>query len=285
MSRMFHIIEKREKGEAPISIGTSLAIESLCGFGEFPNANPPVYQYEQIWINLRTLFRNCLGAVPTADQVDLKSTDVGNGVLEDMGILKSTLELKSTGKIEIIFYYCTYDSFQKEFPKGKWKELRTSKQQYEHSLEEGTLKYLLGDTDMLEMFDVREFNTIPNDKGLKAVMLTNYPSDLLSYRNFVKLILLESHTGALKPRSEWFSKLTGGKNFTRIPFNRLTLQVFGDNNLLFSSMSLGIKNRIHEISEKDNWTPVTTYDKIRNSINKIYDPVEKTFFLTLLGKQ
>ena len=49
MATSLDLISGREKGEAPVSIGTSLALESLGGFGEFPNDKPPIHDFDEIW--------------------------------------------------------------------------------------------------------------------------------------------------------------------------------------------------------------------------------------------
>lgn len=275
-------VAEREKGEAPLSIGTSLALESLGGFGEFPNESPPIHKHDELWVNLRTLFRNCFNAIERTVRTELMATDLVNGLIDDIQVLLSTIELRSVGRMNVIFYLNSFKSFTKEFPNGKWRELSTPKQIFEHDLEEKTLKLFMKDFQESIGVDVKEFNVKITAKSGNAVILTHYPTDLLWRSSFQQLTLLESHTGALKSRAEWYTKLTGGKRYNRIPFNRMTMQVFGDGNLLFSSMSPKIKNRILEIAESDDWTPVTTDEKVRHSINKLYDPREKVFFLGLL---
>jgi len=282
MGMLANAVAKRDKGEAPLSIGTSLALESLGGFGEFPSNSPPIHKHDELWVNLRTIFRNCYNAIDRDYRSDLQDADMIDAVLDDMRVLVSTIELKSLGKMPVIFYISSFKGFETMFPKAKWKTLSTKKQQVEHALEEATLKALLSENYRPHDMDIREYNVKITDRGGVAAMLTHYPIDLLWHRKFTKLTLLESHTGSLKPRAEWYTKLTGGKRYNRIPFNRLTIQVFGDGNGLFASMSAAFKNRILEVAEQDRWTPVTTDDKVRYSINKIYDPREKVFFLELL---
>lgn len=50
---------EREKGKVPISIGTSLAFESLLNIhDELKHKISPYLETEVIWINVKTLFRN-----------------------------------------------------------------------------------------------------------------------------------------------------------------------------------------------------------------------------------
>lgn len=284
MSMLARKVAEREKGEAPLSIGTSMALESLGGFGEFVSDSPPIYRYDEIWVNLRTLFRNCYNAVDRSMRGDLQATDLIDALVDDVRVLVSTIELKSHGKMKPVLYWSSFKSFKASFPRGKWKELTTSPQIVENALEQATLKMLLNEHRETLDVEIKDFDVRITSKGTRVVMLTHYPVDLLWRKQFTQLTLLESHTGSFKTRPEWYTKLTGGRRYNRIPFNRMTMQIFGDGNLLFASMSSKIKNRVLEIAEKDGWTPVTTDEKIRYSINKLHDPIEKTFFLELLSK-
>lgn len=275
-------VAEREKGAAPLSIATSLALEALCGFGEFPSDKPPVSKFNELWVNLRTLYRNCYNAIDRDTRVNVQEQHLVEALMEDMRVLISTVQLKSLGKLQVHFYACSYRGVEREFPKATWKELSTPKQVIEQKLENATLQLLLSPKYRSDEMNLREYDLKFKDRGEHTALLTHYPVDLLWRSQFRSLHLLESHTGKLKPRSEWYTKLTGGKRYTRIPFNRLTLQVFGDGNQLFSSMLPKIKNRILEIAEEDRWTPMTTDDKVKYSLNKIYDPREKTFFLELM---
>lgn len=284
MASLSSAIEAREKGEAPLSIGTSLALESLGGFGEFPNDNPPIVSYNEIWVNLRTLFRNCFNAIERTARDDAQSQDILPALISDMHVLHSTIELKSLNKMSVVFYLCSYRSFEREFPNARWKKLTTNKQITEFQLEEATLKLLLSEANRPADLDIRLYDIRITDRGHRSVMLTHYPSDLLWRDRFEELVLLESHTGKLKKRAEWYTKLTGGKRYDRIPFNRMTLQVFGDGNLLFASMSRKLKEALLELAERYRWTPLTTDDRVRYSLREMYDPRDRTFFMDLLKR-
>lgn len=275
---------QREKGEAPLSIGTSLALESLGGFGEFPSASPPIFKYNEMWVNLRTLIRNCFNAVERGQRIQVLASDLIEPLLEDIQVLLSTVELKSMGRLTVKFYYNTFKRLANEFPKAKIKTPSTDKQIFEYALEEKILSLFLKDYVSTLDNEVHEFDVRFKAKGDNAVILTHHPVDLLWRKQFRQLTLLESHSGALKPRAEWYTKLTGGRRYDRIPFNRLTLQVFGDGNTQFSSMSSKIKNRLLTLAEEGRWTPVTTDEKVRYTLNKLYDPGEKQFYLDLLSR-
>lgn len=282
MTTLASAVEDREKGEAPLSIGTSLALESLCGFGEFPSDDPPVKNYPELWVNLRTLFRNFYTAIDREFRKELGASDLVMGLVDDLHVLVSTLELKSVGRVKVVFYYCDFRSFEKEFPNAIWKKPKTALQVIEHELENKTIKLLLSDEYRPHEQDIRHFNVRFTGQTGNTLLLTHYPCDLLWRSHFAQLTLLESHTGHFKTRDQWYTKLTGGKRYERIPFNRLTIQVFGDGNLLFSSMNRKIKERLVELADQYRWTPLTTDERVRFTLNELYDPREKQFFLSLL---
>ena len=284
MATSLDLISGREKGEAPVSIGTSLALESLGGFGEFPNDKPPIHDFDEIWVNIRTLFRNALGALESDARREVSPDDMILAVTDDMRVLESTIELKSSGKMRVVFYACGFRSFKQEFPNAKWKEPTTDKQRVEHQLEQNTLELLATDQHMPQGLTVHLFDVRFTERGKNAVILTHYPCDLLWRSNFQQLTLLESHTGRLKTQAEWYTKLTSGKRYDRIPFNRLTMQVMGDGNLLFASMSRKFKERLVELADRFRWTPMTTDERVRFSIRELDDQEERDFFLGLLKR-
>jgi hypothetical protein len=114
-----------------------------------------------------------------------------------------------------------------------------------------------------------------------SLILTNYAYDLLSYKHFNKLDLLESHTGVLKPKSMWYTKLLNGKDLNRIPFNSLSIQVFGDKET-FSGMPHKVKSLILELAEKYQWTQVTSKDRIYYSLDRLDDKFLSTVLKTMI---
>lgn len=271
-------------GAIPAAIATSLAIEGLCGFGEYPSEDPYIRVIDELWVNVRTIFRNCYGAVDTNNVHYITIDKWASLILHDAQQIIDAVELFSDGKVKVKYYVCSFQSLPIVFPHALWREDRTPKQKMMGILENEVLQYLRKgiEKDQRLEFTMAEYNVKITDIGNDVAMLTSFPVDLLWYDKFTRLALLESHTGKIKMRGEWHTKLTSGKNLTRIPFNSLSLQLFGDNSNIFSSMPLKIKNRLIEIAEKDKWTPLTTIDRVRASINKIYDPREKVFFRNLI---
>lgn len=279
MNVLLDKIDSREKGSLPISLGTSLAIESLCGLGEFETKKPPIYDFDSLWINVRTLFRNCYGAIEKDVRESIRAEDILHGLSSDILSIFSTMAKESNGRMRVVLYVDSFISFKKVFPNAIKKEPNTDKQKIEHALEEATIKLLL---ESNYGFEIKQFDCSFTEGDKRTVLLTHYPSDLLSRKQFTELVLLESHTGSIKTRLEWNTKLTNGKQLTRIPFNRLTLQVYGDGNTLFQAMLPSVKKVITELAEKYKWTPATTREKIIFSLEKIKDIQQREFFISLL---
>lgn len=280
-------LNNREKGNLPLSIGTALAIEAACGMptleGEprlAPGETPAIHRYDTLWINVRTLYRNIIASLTSEDKKIVTPDDLYTVMLEELRVVESTITKATQGRCLVVYYHCSYSSLHRRFSRALLKEARTEKQKADRALESATLKIFLSEDPGV---DLRRFDITIEAGAPATLMLTHLPIDLLSKPHFAKLTLLESHTGHIKRESEWSSKLTGKKeDLARIPFNRLTLQVFGDGTM-FGSMPPKVKEEIIEIAQRDKWTTLTTREKMRYSLNSIYDPRVKTFFLSLLG--
>lgn len=274
-------ITLREKGAVPCSIATSLALEGLIGFGEYEDRESQLHLFNELWVNVRTLHRNCYNAIGHGNHFHLAGKDLIEPIVEDSAILKSTIDHYSQGRLKIIFYYCSLKSVPKIFSKAALRQPKTPKQQLDADVEQAVMTILTNKRAFTE-FPILQYDTFIEDKGGKGLLLTHYATDLLSRKSFTHLHLLESHTGMVKDRSLWYTKLTGGKQLNRIPFNKMTLQIFGDNNVLFYAMPVKIKKQVLEIAEMNRWTPLTTDMKIKTSISKLSDPKERMFYYSLL---
>jgi hypothetical protein len=88
------------------------------------------------------------------------------------------------------------------------------------------------------------------------------------------LVLLESHTGKIKPRGQWYTKYLNGKDLVQIPFNEGFLQVFGDSET-FRPMDIRFRRAILEIAERYKWTAVSTLEKLNYGIDQLKNPYYK----------
>lgn len=269
------MVKNRTKGQMPISIATSLAFEGAFGIMEdgprFPK--PPILSYGTVWLNVRTLIRNINGSLDTATSKVISHKNLFETLVIEMMAIEHMLEEKTNGQVKPIFYYCEYNDINAVYRKAIVHSLRTDLQRFHRDNENNTIG-MLENEPLNHKFDLRKFNTrISPQKGdsTTSLMVTHYPIDLLNRFNFKKLDLLESHTGKIKMPTEWSSKLKGGKSLQRIPFDRMTVQMFGDSSGMVYPQAPAHRNAVMKIAETKQWSSATTEEKIRKNILDNHD--------------
>jgi hypothetical protein len=129
-----------------------------------------------------------------------------------------------------------------------------------------------------------KFNTTISPKGnVKALFLTHVPYDLTNYSNFEKLDLIESHTGVLKSRYEWYTKFykLGDADLRIIPFYKKMLLVFGDR-VVIQPSDIKLRRLILEVAQNRRWTQLTTVDKVMHDLElSIREPMVVDFIRSL----
>ncbi|AGX01738.1 hypothetical protein CF95_gp016 [Erwinia phage PhiEaH1] len=270
----YDILAKRATGELPLSIGTSMAIEAL--------KEPAVYEkYDTLWINIRTLWRNIYDAIeredrermikpPSPAQMDAHYRQICKAMADTMKEELQQIRGFLDGKLKgVRVYHLGYKDLAKKYPMAILRVPTTPLQQQYADLMERTLDYvLMEDADTL----------IEQDKGselrgeqTKSLIITHCPVDLLSRTKFNQLRLLESHTGAIKSKSQWSTKLTEGKEMKIVPFNYFTIQVFGDGGVHFNRWAIKARRELLEVATSAKWTPVTTMEKIKYNLKGMKD--------------
>lgn len=262
----------------PISIATAIAMQAICGFdadGLPLKTGSTIKDYRALYLNVRTLCRNFIGSQDFMTRKSLTANDIIYGIVADLRIIKEVLSRYTPLGIKIIPYICSYASLQQIFPKAVFRQAATDIQKENIIIENNVLSHFIdsvkqGNTG-IKIFDTRFHNT----KEEETLILTHCPVDLLNAKCFKKLVLLESHTGKQKTNIEWNSKLKNfKKEHTRIPFNEITLQLFGDTgDMFFPKANPKIKARIVEIAEKYKWNPLTTKDRIINNVRLEHEPM------------
>lgn len=279
MTQSLMHVTARDKGQYPISIGTSLALEGALGvYPERPESPPPLRQYDEVWINVYTLFRNLGSAIKKEAMQTLLPDELLPGLVEDMCGAAQVLE-SAQPHLQVVFYMNDYRDLAKVYPKAKLKEPSNVWQEMLQDLEQATLKLLVQHRPDVTLKSYKL--TITEQHG-KALMLTHLPVDLLNRYRFSKLDLLESHSGKIKPPPLWHTKLTPKDDMERMPFNAFTLQVFGDHATQFHPQPLPLRRAVVELSKDHRWTPITTVDKIQANINTLTDNDLKQALLALL---
>lgn len=278
-------LTNREVGQIPVSIGTSLALEGAYGVLEDNrDENPVINRVDVLYVNVRTLIRNIVGSVESEIAGQLHAEDILQVLLNEIQIIAASVKQITNGRVEMVPYYCTFESIKKTFPHALLKELKADKaprMAFAFSREEN----VLADLDQQgQWLHVRKFDIdFDQDAQRKALILTNYAADLLQRYKFQTLTLVESHTGAIKSHALWNTKLTNGKELRNIPFDRMTIQMFGDNSNLFSPMPIKVRRFILDVATKNKWTPLTTKAYILECIHKLREPELEALVLNLYG--
>ena len=94
------------------------------------------------------------------------------------------------------------------------------------------------------------------------MLLSNYPIDLINFKSALQLALVESHTGVIKKRQHWHTKLLNGRDLPHIPFDRMTIQMFGDTGNLFAPYPKAHREKLLALATQYQWTSLTTKARI-----------------------
>lgn len=288
------VIANRAISAFGVSVGTSLALESIFRF-EQPSIDPDrkipqhvnIQNYDEFWINVATLFRNMIGALPKEGSNTVIVPDLAEALINEIAYINQLVEYQSSGKTQVIFYVCEYktiDSMGTEYIHVR--RDNTTNQKIYTALQNQSLQEVInkiGKGDNFRVFDT-DINVTPKGnpgvavRKSKALILTHIPYDLTSWNRFTTLDLIESHSGVLKKRSAWYTKYLNGKDLPNIPFVRGFIPVFGDKEQ-FSPMDIKLRKEIIEIAKANNWTQLTTLPKIKSNLAGM----KNKFYLTILN--
>lgn len=212
----------------PVSIGTGLALETIFSpvqpVIDDQRIAPPKIVREEYYLylmNASTLIRNLVTSLPYKDLALIPFKDILDTLLEEIDYLQGLFDSQS---LRLSIYHNTYLT-----PMGKYMDkIRTVSTDQQKHIQDITHKCLkhLKTQDEVKVFNDR----ILYDRKDKALVLTHVPWDLLSYTNFIKLDLLESHTGVVKPRREWYTKYlkVPDTDMSFLPLAESILTVLGD---------------------------------------------------------
>jgi len=203
----------------PVSIGTSLALESLF-MGRLPAYDVDrkfekvnTSEYNEIWINILTLHRNILGALTKDSLAVVSDEQLFNTFIEEVEIIKSIFEIEGGGRIKPFFYGPSYDTVYKKSHKNVLLRHDTTEHQlHQKHLMMSSIKRVRKDDNHKEKVIFID-SRLPSNPLIKAMILTHFPYDLLSHKGFKVLHLLESHTGILKKRDHGQVNIIMGKIF------------------------------------------------------------------------
>lgn len=261
----------RQLGGLGMSIGTSMCFEN--------EAPATIRTTDSVLINLWTLTRNAQQSFLRDDPDSTSPEKIAAAVDDDLAKISNWLnETRGTRPISLVVYYPTYKSLDRKFNKADLWEPKSD-------LQKANAKLMKESSEIVykkyEKHITRNDCDLPEFGG-KALIITHHVVDLTLTNSTTRLYLLESHTGLIKPYTQWYTKLTGGDNLYYMPFNRLTIQVFGDKSTNFKSSTHGIKMIVKNLAEQSKWTSATTMDKVRKNINSLPGGIEKAGLLLLL---
>lgn len=266
------VIEGRVKGQLHLSIATSLALEGFFGIMvDTPNpVNPPRKTFKQVWINIRTLFRNIHGALDKESEKVLLPEDYSMAVIDEINTITGIFQ-QNDPDIKVHFYVCTYQNLSRIYPFSIFKEVKTDIQKQYAVMENGMLSLLFkhyGTTDE----HVHICDTFLLVSTTHILLLTHYPFDLINVKGGSVVGLLESHTGVVKLKPQWNTKLKG-ENTQRLPFDRMTVQLFGDSGGLLKPYPLDIRRKLLELASTKKWNSETTHERIIHGVCSLHDPI------------
>jgi hypothetical protein len=264
-------IAQRTVGQYPISIATSLALESACGIHpEIKVASPPILKYEQLWVNVRTLFRNFLGALDKTAVKGVQAPEIAETLAGEMDYIRSIVQDVTGGRCQVVFYVSNYNGLDRRFKHAVLRMDSTDRQKEYTLIQKQTIERLLKTNPEIKGFELKIKPTHP----VRAMIITHYAYDLSAHDEFTKLVLVESHTGAIKEFAQWYTKYYDGKELSMIPFREDFLQIFGDAET-FRPFDPKLRKELIAIATKYNWTAVTTKAKILYGVDTLQNPFYK----------
>lgn len=282
-----NILADRTTSALPLSIGTSLALESLLqprGMPYDPGRVIPEMidpsKYHSIYINISTLLRNLVGALPKSYMDTIVADHLIDPLLWEMETIESIVKEDTSGAMQVKYYYSLYEDItSKKLHKAV--QIRQPNTPAQHAYHEMLVK--TAEQVISQRSDVDLVKTLIKGEKTNSLIMTHIPYDLLAYGDFNSLDLLESHTGKLKHRQEWWSKYykVGNDDMSRLPFFRKLLLIFGDH-VLIKPMDVRFRRMILEIAKNRNFTPMTTKEKVRFFLDS--DLKERYLFLEVYEK-
>lgn len=250
----YRIVDDRAVGkDVPFSVAMAIPIEG--------HLIKEKIEFDAVFLNARTVFRAYHGSYKSENRPG--KLDLIKGFLEELTNIKAFIEQLG---YDVNVYVPLYPKPEKKFPDARPKANTYPSQRIYADWEITALAMVVK-----EKIADQVCNYSINGHSGKTVMMTHFPIDLLSQYNFGDLTLLETNSGALKDRTEWYTKISSpAKLGPKMPFNILSLQVFGDKSKLFSSIKeLKDKKALIELAEKKRWKPFTSLAKIKDDIKSL----------------
>jgi hypothetical protein len=278
------ILAQRAVGAYPLSIASSLTMESLAGVHPDlpPPPHPPIQDYQVVWVNLRTLFRNLYQSNEKGQQEFLTHHGLAEALFSEMEVLTEAIrDLQST--VKVYFYVNNYPDLVRRYPHALFRTDNTDLQKHYAAITVMTLESVMSQAKKVMKTPPFFFRgDMQAPQLLKSVIITNYAWDLTSVKQLGDTDLIESHTGRIKPPSQWYTKYYQGKEYPMIPFRRGLLPIFGDDTL-FKPFPKSSRDAVMALAVKYDWSNVTSTDRLRFSLDQLEDKYLKSIIVSMLN--
>ncbi len=277
------LVNERERGQIPLSIATSLAFESLLNIHEEIKHEKPIYlENKCIYINVKTLYRNLYYSMKREDVDRTSDKDLYLALVSEIELIKDICRNECQG-LGYLFYLPNYQGLESINNEVLLRLDNTSLQKTFTNRMTNSLGLLLkqyneGITDSKQLSNENIYifkNKITKMDNRKVLMLSHYTYDLVAFRNFNRLLLLESHTGHVKGRDMWYTKYYNGIELSNIPFTEKMLKFFGDH-VLFKPFPLKARQIVMTVAKEKKWSWATTEEKVLEDVSHIRDTLLAT---------
>ena len=256
-----------------LSVATGLAMETLFEPTQEvidPDRNVPekldLKSDYLFMINCETLYRNLIGSISKDVYDNAQPEHLVYILLEEVRVIESLCSEEGGGYLTPTFYYTNYEKVTGYLHRVVRRRKPTTPIQI---LSDKKMKLTLEYLSILRP-DIKNYtNKADYPSADSCILFSHYPYDLLFYRNFRQMLLLESHTGKIKSRVEWNSKYYPypSGDMSILPFNRTLLLVFGDK-IQFSPNDLKLRKYVMDAAVQGKWTPLTTREKMLNDFKR-----------------
>lgn len=226
---MLNPLSMRAMSGFPISIATGLALETLfspteesLAEGDRPERLTDYSKYNLYAINVSTLIRNILGSVSSKELLNISKRDLMKVLEEEINLIRIMFEEQG---LRVSFYVNSYEYYWR----GYEKQMRVPskpRQFAEEALYRYAEKTIRGMDSKIEKFS----HLLEYPKDSEILLISHYPCDLLTESKVTKLDLLESHTGKIKSKKDFWTKYykSPGLDLSHLPFFEFLLLKFGD---------------------------------------------------------
>lgn len=258
------VVDGYTLGALGLNVATSLIFEEWADKPAL--VKPYLGKISQFRINLHTLVRNVSEALE--DEVRTVEAIVDYVIGEIPTLLDAISEYFP--KIEYVFYVTELKYYSRVIPRSEIRVSRSERIRKIAKLEATAVGDL---ADQLEENGIK-IERISEKQGhiaKTAMVLTHLPSDLLCYRYYSDLYLVESHTGNIRKRTTFSNKILPSHrrpDAHLIPFNHMSFQVYGDGGKMLHQASGAITTAYTELAREKKWNYMTSAEKIVTDINR-----------------